>query len=274
MYPLTVLKWWDIVLFKTLSLALLTVFGPLSKKKSFPATCSWAAVPVACLLLACFALRPAFRFISKAGDAQGETNALFHYTLFSRRFEMWLELPFYLGVPFSKPNTVGEGLRSPSRMYHLLLLQWRIDCQCYEQRVIWHGPWERTTSAHFWSLMWNEADVWCGVQTKVPDMKPPEKLESKVSPCGFGSLGAWATPVLPLVLLLSPPPLLPLVLVTPHPGPVDYTGQRGSLYFYCFCNLIDWQGAKVPTYLQVSFCEDPLKGTEKCCVFFFLIYVF
>lgn len=26
---------------------------------------------------------------------------------------------------------------------------------------------------------------------------------------------------------------------------------------------MDWQGAKVPTYLQVSFCEDPLKGTEK-----------
>lgn len=107
-------------------------------------------------------------------------------------------------------------------------------------------------------------DVGCRLSFLIQNL-----LKSWRTKWGFGFLGAGAAPVLPLVLLLSPPPLLPLVLVTPHAGPVDYTGQRGSLcYFYCFCNLMDWQDAKVPTYLQVSFCEDPLKCFFRSTSFF------
>lgn len=84
---------------------------------------------------------------------------------------------------------------------------------------------------------------------------------------GCVSSGAWAAPI----------PLLPCVLVAQNAAALYSTALEEVISFVNFClfsNLMHCQGAEVPTYLLVSFCENPVKGTENLLLFLFLINVF
>lgn len=89
MHSLIVLKPWFTVLFKTLSVASLTSksLALLLRGRHFLPRL-FELLLIAWLLPVRFALHAAFRFISEAGDAQGEAVALHPFLLFSRRFEL------------------------------------------------------------------------------------------------------------------------------------------------------------------------------------------